>query len=234
MRTTCGPGPRGRPVRRIGCSRRSSPGHLLEVLGIAGALRQVIVRRRRPRSHRRSSGVSIDCGGPDVLVQSLQLRGTGDGHDPWLLGQEACQRDLGGRRPLPGPDAHAGGRTRAWFACTRLGRRSAAGMLRKSALSELVVVASICAGRGSPWPSGLNGTKPMPSSSRSRAASRPPGPASSSEYSLWTAVTGWTAWARRMVWAPASDRPKMHRTTWRVGTPNRIRTGDLHLERVAS
>ena len=29
-----------------------------------------------------------------------------------------------------------------------------------------------------------------------------------SEYSLWIAVTGWTAWARRMVPAAASDRPK--------------------------
>ena len=29
-----------------------------------------------------------------------------------------------------------------------------------------------------------------------------------SEYSLCRAVTGWTAWARRMVAAPASDRPK--------------------------
>jgi len=29
-----------------------------------------------------------------------------------------------------------------------------------------------------------------------------------SEYSLWSAVTGWTAWARRIVFAPASERPK--------------------------
>ena len=29
-----------------------------------------------------------------------------------------------------------------------------------------------------------------------------------SEYSLWSAVTGWTACARRIVCAPASDRPK--------------------------
>jgi hypothetical protein len=29
-----------------------------------------------------------------------------------------------------------------------------------------------------------------------------------SEYSLCSAVTGWTAWARRMVCAPASERPK--------------------------
>ncbi len=29
-----------------------------------------------------------------------------------------------------------------------------------------------------------------------------------SEYSLCTAATGWTAWARRIVSAPGSDRPK--------------------------
>ena len=56
-------------------------------------------------------------------------------------------------------------------------------------------------------PSGLKGTKPMPSSSSSgRIASS--GSRHHSEYSLWSAVTGWTACARRMVCTPASDRPK--------------------------
>ena len=31
------------------------------------------------------------------------------------------------------------------------------------------------------------------------------------EYSIWSAAIGWTAWARRMVSAPTSDRP-MQRT----------------------
>ncbi len=58
-----------------------------------------------------------------------------------------------------------------------------------------------------PLPSGLNGTNPMPSSSHtgSTAAS---GSRVHSEYSLWTAVTGNTACARRIVPAPASDSPK--------------------------
>ena len=30
-----------------------------------------------------------------------------------------------------------------------------------------------------------------------------------SEYSLWTAVIGWTAWARRIVSAEASERPEV-------------------------
>src|ERR1035438_4986880 len=58
-----------------------------------------------------------------------------------------------------------------------------------------------------PFPKGLNGTKPIPSSSRAGSTF-----ASwllvHSEYSLWTAVTGCTAWARRIVFAAASERPK--------------------------
>ena len=56
-------------------------------------------------------------------------------------------------------------------------------------------------------PSGLKGTKPIPSSSSvGRIASS--GSRHQSEYSLCRAATGWTAWARRMVWTPASERPK--------------------------
>ena len=58
-----------------------------------------------------------------------------------------------------------------------------------------------------PLPSGLNGTKPMPSSARVGSTSGS-GSRVHNEYSLCTAVTGWTAWARRMVAAPASDSPK--------------------------
>ena len=49
-----------------------------------------------------------------------------------------------------------------------------------------------------PLPSGLNGTKPMPSSSSVGRISSS-GSRHHSEYSLCSAVTGWTAWARRMV-----------------------------------
>ena len=78
-------------------------------------------------------------------------------------------------------------------------------VLRKSVLSK-VVFSSIFPVR-KPLPSGLNGTKPIPSSSSvGRIASS--GSRHHSEYSLWSAVTGWTAWARRMVCTPASERPK--------------------------
>jgi hypothetical protein len=55
--------------------------------------------------------------------------------------------------------------------------------------------------------SGLNGTKPMPSSSRVGSTSVS-GSRHHREYSLCTAAIGWTACARRVVAAPASDRPK--------------------------
>src|SRR6266481_1986789 len=47
----------------------------------------------------------------------------------------------------------------------------------------------------------------MPSSSQ-RGSTSGSGSRVHSEYSLWIAVTGWTAWARRMVSAAASERPK--------------------------
>src|SRR6266700_7267792 len=78
-------------------------------------------------------------------------------------------------------------------------------MLRKSELTN-VVFSSIVPVR-KPLPRGLNGTNPMPSSS-SVGSSSSSGRRHHSEYSLCTAVTGWTAWARRMVAAAASDMPK--------------------------
>src|SRR5207249_3781388 len=49
-----------------------------------------------------------------------------------------------------------------------------------------------------PLPSGLYATKPIPSSSRVGITSFS-GVLVHSEYSLWRAVSGWTAWARRIV-----------------------------------
>ena len=89
-----------------------------------------------------------------------------------------------------------------------------------------------------PLPSGLNGTKPMPSSARvgsiSASMSRV-----HSEYSLCSAVTGMTAWARRMVaaaprrarsGAPCLRRPARRRCRRRLrwarsGRPGAGRTG---------
>jgi hypothetical protein len=58
-----------------------------------------------------------------------------------------------------------------------------------------------------PLPSGLNGTKPMPSSARVGMISAS-GDRHHSEYSDCKAVTGCTAWALRIVCGAASDIPK--------------------------
>ena len=57
-----------------------------------------------------------------------------------------------------------------------------------------------------PRPSGLYGTKPMPSSRQVERIS-PSGSRVHSEYSLCSAVIGYVACARRIVFAPASERP---------------------------
>ena len=59
-----------------------------------------------------------------------------------------------------------------------------------------------------PRPSGLYATKPMPSSSHASMIPFFSGSRHHSEYSFCTAVTGWTAWARRSVCRPGSDMPK--------------------------
>jgi hypothetical protein len=78
-------------------------------------------------------------------------------------------------------------------------------VVRMSLLSNPVL--SLIVPVRKPLPSGLYGTKPMPSSS-SVGSTSASGLRHHNEYSLCTAVTGWTAWARRMVAALASDIPK--------------------------
>jgi heme exporter protein B len=58
-----------------------------------------------------------------------------------------------------------------------------------------------------PLPSGLYGTRPMPSSSSAGITSAS-GFRHHREYSLCSAVTGCTAFARRIVFTPASESPK--------------------------
>ena len=88
--------------------------------------------------------------------------------------------------------------TSAWFALRASGVKRGT-MLRKSVLSN-VVLSSILPVR-KPLPSGLKGTKPMPSSS-SVGSTSSSGSRHHSEYSLCSAATGWTACARRIVCTP--------------------------------
>src|SRR4029078_11681562 len=95
-------------------------------------------------------------------------------------------------------------------------------VLRKSPLSN-VVVSSIFPVR-KPLPSGLNGTKPIPSSSSvGRIASS--GSRHQSEYSLSSAVTRWAAGARRSVRARERGRRRAG-----VGAPDRLDAGSGEAE----
>src|ERR1700747_2095881 len=76
--------------------------------------------------------------------------------------------------------------TKAWFAL-RFSGLNRGTLLRKSVLSNLVS-ASILPVR-KPLPSGLNGTKPIPSSSKVGITVLS-GSRQKSEYSLWSAATG--------------------------------------------
>ena len=80
------------------------------------------------------------------------------------------------------------------------------GIWARRSLSAKLVVVSIVPVRN-PLPSGENGTNPIPSSAHTVSTSAS-GRRHHRLYSLWIAVTGCTACARRMVSAAASDMPK--------------------------
>lgn len=130
----------------------------------------------------------IDGGGTDVLLQAAQFRRARDRHDPWLLLQQPGQRNLGWRGLSARSDA-AEQIDQRLFALIASGVKRGS-VLRRSVESSLVL--SFIAPVRNPFPSGLYGTKPMPSSSS--AGSTPfSGRRVQSEYSLCTAVTGCTA-----------------------------------------
>ena len=148
-------------------------------------------------------GSQIEVGGGQVLLKSLDAPGAGDGHDPRLLGQQPRKRDL----PGGGVESVGDGLDlvdELEVVGQSLGAE--AGRLARMSPSPKVELAVTCPVR-SPRPSGLNGTNPIPSSSRVLSTDSS-GSRQKSEYSLCSAVTGWTAWARRIVVGPASDRPK--------------------------
>ena len=144
---------------------------------------------------RRSAGVSTTAA-RRYSPQAVELGRAGDRHDAGLLREQPGERDLGGGGVLSVGDARAGRR--------RPGSSRIAGeagqLLRKSAAANFVF-SSILPVR-KPRPSGLNGTKPIPSSS-SVEDDLASGSRQHREYSLCSAVTGWTAWARRIVCTPA-------------------------------
>ena len=180
---------------------RSAPGQLQRALEQPFAFE--IDPRRRGVDVTEVVGRELNSVEAEVFLQAVQLGGAGDRHDPRFLREQPCQRDLRGRGALP--RRHVLEKVNQAEARFPGFRREAGTLLRKSVLSN-VVDASILPVR-KPAPNGLNGTKPTPSSSSVGRISVS-GPRYQREYSLWTAATGWTAWARRIVCAPASESPK--------------------------
>ena len=84
-------------------ARGSAAGHLLQLLGVPGPLHRDL--RGGGLDLAEVVGRELDRGGPEVLVQPMELRGARDGDDPGLLGEQPGERDLGGRRLLPLGDA---------------------------------------------------------------------------------------------------------------------------------
>ena len=82
---------------------RSATDQLLQMFRIPGSLHRDLGQRRFDVAQivRRQ----LDGGRADVLLQTMQLRGAGDRHDPRLLSQQPGERDLGGRRLLPRCDS---------------------------------------------------------------------------------------------------------------------------------
>ena len=147
----------------------------------------------------------LDVGGAEVLLQPVQPCG--------------CRGS--GRSTASGPGARPGRSGRGWRPCARRSPTSRSttawlccsasgsnrGMVLRMSLPASKLVDAVMVPVRKPLPSGLYGTKPMPSSSHAASTSSS-GRRHHSEYSLCTAVTGWTACARRIVAAAASDMPK--------------------------
>ena len=151
-------------------------------------------------------GGQLDGVGGGVLLHPGDPLGAGDRGDVVALGEQPGQghlrrggADLGG----DGLTSSAMRRLRWKFSPVKRGL-----VLRQSSSSKSSGRADLPVRK--PWPSGEYGTKPMPSS-RSSGSTSSSGSRVHSEYSDCSAVIGCTAWARRIVSAPASDRPM-----WRI------------------
>src|SRR5882672_10313784 len=103
VKYSAGPFPDGRePLLLMSISAPSATRHPLQVFRVPSPL----------DSDLRSSGLDVtqivgrqfDGGRCDVLLQSPELRGAGDWHNPWLLGQQPRERDLRRCRLLPFSD----------------------------------------------------------------------------------------------------------------------------------
>lgn len=132
--------------------------------------------------------------GGEVLLKALDPPGSRDRDDPRLLREQPRQRDLTDRGALALQATVVMRSTRARLACrascwkTSREERGCARPRRTATARS--------PDRSKAASSGLNGTKPMPTSARAGVTF---GLARNSEYSLCNAVIGCTAWARRSV-----------------------------------
>lgn len=144
-----------------------------------------------------------DVDGGDVLLHMGNPLGARNGNDAVALGRHPGKGDLGEGTSFRGGNClDDGDQLSIGLDISRL----EAGGVRRKSPGSMSVATGTCPVR-KPRPSGLNGTKAMPSS---RHVSRTPFVSTSrvqSEYSLRKAATGWMACARRNVSAETSDRP---------------------------
>src|SRR5271170_4494666 len=139
----------------------------------------------------------------DVFLQTDQLRGAWDRYDPRLLSKQPGERNLSRRRLLPFGDV-ADQIDQGLVSLERLG-----GEARQPASEVVALEGRFLIHRAGQVALAERavGTKPIPSSSSTGSVSSS-GRRHHREYSLWSAVTGWIAWARRIVPTPASESPK--------------------------
>ena len=109
----------------------------------------------------------LERNGSEVFLQTLNLSGARDRNDPRLLGQQPRECDLGGCGAPSGA---------IWPSRSTMGRLALRASTVKRGNHDLtseaakVMPGSTFAVR-KPWPSGLQGTKPIPSSSHSGSTS---------------------------------------------------------------
>ena len=147
----------------------------------------------------------LDITGAEVLVKMSDIAGAWNRHNERLLSKEPGERDLRRRGAFL-----SGGASDQFH--HRPSRRKVLGVKRSnvvriSVLGSSLVPPSILPVR-QPMPTGPQGTRPMPSSSHAARTILGSTFRSIREYSVWTAVTGCTACARRIVPGPGSDKPK--------------------------
>src|SRR5664279_6510571 len=133
----------------------------------------------------------------------MQLSSSGNWNYPWFLCQYQASAIWAGVTFLRFATC-ASKSTIAIFALRFSGDKRGT-VLRKSLLSKVVFLSIFPVRK--PLPSGLNGTNPIPSSSSVGIISSS-GSRHHNEYSLCKAVTGCSACARRIIFTPASERPK--------------------------